>query len=45
MICERFYFKLTDHLSKAHNLKSKKLREPYMRAAFDKIPDRRIKSE
>ncbi len=44
-ICNRTYYKLTDHLKKTHNMKSREEREPYMREAFAKTPDLRIQSE
>ena len=44
-LCGKSYFKLTDHLVKAHKLVTKKEREPYVKIAFEKTPDLRVTSE
>ena len=44
-LCNKTYFKLTDHLKKTHKLLTKEQRAPLMKEAFSKMPDLRIKSE
>ena len=45
MLCCRTYLKLSDHLKKAHRLNSREEREPYMVAAYEKVPGPRCLSE
>ena len=44
-LCHREYYKLTDHLKKAHHLQTKEERQPFMIEAFKKAPDLRVQSK